>query len=219
MGVVNRDSVDWKDEQGLVMRLTHLPLRIPVRLTMIMHVSASGAVESVIVSGKRVVSVARNKQNQFAEQVMLRAKPLTDKLSAVAAPAMSRVQSGTDSALAKINDGCEVALSKLHNGRALVKVNVNNLVIKLHLVEACDWSMDRCDRIRSGTISVFMLAIQGVHKTTTLFVGPQRIEYLFNTLRLPVQPDVVHPEEAFDTIKSDADKPKFTGATAELIAG
>merc|ERR1712137_532210 len=217
--VSNRDLVDRKDEQGLVMRLTYLPLRVSVRVTMIVYVSASGAVESVILSGKQVASVARNKQNQFAEQVMLRTKPLTDRLSAVTAPAMSRAQTGTNCALAKINEGREVALSKLHDGRAFVKVNVSNLVIKLHLVEARDWSVDRCDRIRSGTTSVFMLAIQGVHKATSRCVGPQRTEYLFHTLRLPILLDAVNPEEAFDSAKSDTSKPKFTGATAELIAG
>merc|ERR1712179_140440 len=55
-----------------------------------------------------------------------------------------------------------------------------------HLVEVRDWSASRYDQIKSGTLSVFMQAVQGVHKTTSLVVGSQRSTYLLSTLRLPI---------------------------------
>jgi len=182
-------SDEQDGEQGLISRIAHLPFRAPFRVTMVMYVSASGAVDTVVLSGKHASNVAWEKQSQFAQHIMERAKPLTDKVTAVTAPALDRARSGKDAVLSRIHDGHEVALSKFNDGHEFVTVRVNNLVIRLHLVEARDWSADRYGQIKSGTVSVFMLAVQGVHKTTSLVVGAQRSAYLLSTLRLPIDAD------------------------------
>jgi len=186
------------DERGLVSRIAHLPLRVPVRVTMIMYVSATGAVDTIVLSGRQASNVVWEKQSQFAQHVLERAKPLTDKVNAVTSPALDRARSGKDAVLSRIQDGREVAVTKFNDGREFVTLRVNNLVIRLHLVEVRDWSASRYDQIKSGTLSVFMQAVQGVHKTTSLVVGSQRSTYLLSTLRLPIAEE---SEEVRETVQ------------------
>jgi len=177
---------DQDQGQGLVSRIAHLPFRVPVRVTMIMSVSASGAVDTIVLSGKQASNVVWEKQSQFAQHIMERAKPLTDKISAVTSPALDGARSGKDIVLSRLHSGREVMISRFHDGHEFVTVRVNNLVIRLHLVEARDWSVNRLDQVKSSTVSVFMSAVQGVHRTTSRVLGPQRASYWLGTLRLPV---------------------------------
>jgi len=165
---------------------------------MIMYVSASGAVDTIVLSGRQASNVVREKQSQFAQHVMERAKPLTDKVNAVTAPALDKARSGKDAVFSRIHDGREVAFTKFNDGREFVTLRVNNLVIRLHLVEARDWSASRYEQFKNGTLSVFMQAVQGVHKTTSLVVGTQRSAYLLSTLRLPVTDE---SEEVTETVQ------------------
>merc|ERR1712125_206534 len=79
-----RTKAEQEEKQAkaeLMSRVVRLPFAVPLRVTMIMYVKANGAVEAVFLSGRRFVNVAIDKQNQFAQQVMQRAKPLTDKVT------------------------------------------------------------------------------------------------------------------------------------------
>merc|ERR1712130_269839 len=188
--VKRADVQDGEQNQGqgggLVSRIARLPFRVPVRVTMIMFVSASGAVDTIVLSGKQASNVVWEKQSQFAQHIMERAKPFTDKVNAVTSPALDRARSGKDIVLSRLHSGREVMFSRFHDGHEFVTVRVNNLVIRLHLVEARDWSVNRLDQVKSSTVSVFMFAVQGVHKTTSRVLGPQRASYWLSTLRFPV---------------------------------
>jgi len=79
-----RTKAEQEEKQAkaeLMSRVVRLPFAVPLRVTMIMYVKANGAVEAVFLSGRQFVNVAMDKQNQFAQQVMQRAKPLTDKVT------------------------------------------------------------------------------------------------------------------------------------------
>lgn len=173
-------------EQGLVSRIAHLPLRVPVRVTMIMYVTASGAVDTIVLSGRQASNVVWEKQSQFAQHVLERAKPLTDKVTAVTSPALDRARSGKDVVFSRLHNGREVVISRFLDGHEFVTVRVNNLVIRLHLVEARDWSACRFDQVKTNTVSVYMFAVQGVHKATSRLLGPQRASYWLSTLQFPV---------------------------------
>merc|ERR1712137_1087625 len=120
--------------------------------------------DTIVLSGKQASNVVWEKQSQFAQHIMERAKPLTDKISAVTSPALDGARSGKDIVLSRLHGGREVMISRFHDGHEFVTVRVNNLVIRLHLVEARDWSVNRLDQVKSSTVSVFMSAVQGVHK-------------------------------------------------------
>jgi len=162
-------------------RLGRLPFAVPFRVTMIMYVKANGAVDSVLLSGRHVAGVAAQKQNQFAQQIMRRTKPLTDRVHARRAS----------------------AVQTLDTGRQMVIVRVNNVVIKLHLVEAKDWSAEKASSLKSGTKNVVMAMARGAHGTTTRVVGPERATYLFEKLRLPVEDSIQEDEVKSVTCKDD----------------
>ena len=85
-----------------------------------------------------------------------------------------------------IHDGCEVVVTKSNEGRAFVILCVNNLVIRLHLVEARNWSATLYHQFKGVTLSVFMQAVQAACKTTNLVVGTQGSAYLLSTVKLPI---------------------------------
>lgn len=176
------DDLDQDKKTDLTAyRLGRLPFAVPFRVTMIMYVKANGAVESVLLSGRHVAGVAVEKQNQFAQQIMRRTKPLTDRVHARRAS----------------------AAETLYSGRQMVTVRVNNVVVKLRLVEAKDWSAEKASSLKSGTKNVVMAIARGAHGTTTRVVGPERATYLFEKLRLPVEDLVQEDEVKSMTCKDD----------------
>lgn len=174
-----RTKTEKQEKQAkaeLLSRVARLPFAVPLRVTMIMYVKANGAVEAVFLSGRQFVNVAVDKQNQFAQQVMQRAQPLTDKVTSITTPAMQRVRAGKDSAVQTLSDG-----------RQMVVVRVNNMVIKLHLVEVKDWSCDKASNLKSGTMAVVMAMVRTARGTTTRVIGQHRTTTLFAKLHLPIE--------------------------------
>jgi hypothetical protein len=173
-----KNQAEQKDKakSELVYRVARLPFAVPLRVTMIMYVKANGAVETVLLSGRQVAGLALDKQNQFAQQVMQRAKPLTDKVVSLTNPAVKRARAGKDSAIQKLADG-----------RQMVVVKVNNVVIRLHLVEAKDWSFEKASNLKSGTLNVVMAVVRTAHGTTTRVIGQQRATTLFTKLHFPIE--------------------------------
>merc|ERR1712232_953992 len=92
--------------------------------------------------------------------------------------AMQRVRAGKDSAVQTLSDG-----------RQLVVVKVNNMVIKLHLVEVEDWSLEKASSLKSGTMSVVMAVVRTAQGTTTRVIGQHRATTLFSKLHLPIEPE------------------------------
>ena len=76
-----KDMAEQKDsdQTSLVYRVARLPFVVPLRVTMVVYVRATGAVATVVLFPWQVADVAWEKQNHFAQQVMQSAKPLTDK--------------------------------------------------------------------------------------------------------------------------------------------
>merc|ERR1712046_135106 len=79
-------------EASLVLRIARLPFRMPVRVTMVMYMKANGAVDYVLVSGREIVRISKERQAQLAEMMSHRARLAlrngTDKLTAVSKPAV-----------------------------------------------------------------------------------------------------------------------------------
>jgi len=185
------ESAQDKKRDLTAYRLGRLPFAVPFRVTMIMYVKANGAVDSVLLSGRHVAGVAVEKQNQFAQQIMRRTKPLTDRVHARRAS----------------------AVQTLDHGRQMVVVRVNNVVIKLHLVEAKDWSAEKASSLKSGTKNVVMAIVRGAHGTTTRVVGPERATYLLKKLRLPVEDSIQE-----DDVKSVTSKDDESTTSAESLS-
>merc|ERR550514_2220469 len=110
---------------------------------MIVFVSANGAVQTIQISGRHAAGVAYERQQQFAQAVLQRAKPLTD-----------RVGSMSESTLARARKGRDAASLKLHDGKEYVTVMVNGMIVRLKLAEAKTWTSDKVDRARAGTVAV-----------------------------------------------------------------
>merc|ERR1712232_391640 len=195
-------------EQGrLVARVAYLPFRAPVRITMIMFVTGSGAVQTVYVSGRSAAGVAMEKQQQFAQAVLQRAKPLTDRVGSMSATTLARARKGRDVAALKLNDS-----------REYVTVMVNGMVVRLKLVEAKNWTTEKADRARAGTVAVVVKGVQLAHQTTGRVIGKDRATFLFTSLYLPIQQQpagavkpVVHASAA------PAEAPRMTSAKAAEI--
>jgi len=167
---------DEETQSRLVARVAYLPFRAPVRITMIMFVNASGAVQTIQISGRHAAGVAYERQQQFAQAVLQRAKPLTDRVGAMSETTLARVRKGRDA-----------ASLKLHDGKEYVTVMVNGVVVRLKLAEAKDWTTDKVDRARAGTVAVVVKGVQIAHDTTGRIIGKDRATYLFTSLYLPVQ--------------------------------
>jgi len=196
------DEGDDQEEGRLVARVAYLPFRAPVRITMIMFVTGSGAVQTIYVSGRSAAGVAYDKQQQFAQAVLQRAKPLTDKVGSMSETTLARARKGRDAVALKVTDGCDY-----------VTVMVNGMVVRLKLVEAKNWTSDKVDRARAGTVAVVVKGVEIAHQTTGRVIGRERATYLFTSLYLPVEvkkhgavTPIVHASTTGDVPKSTAAK-------------
>merc|ERR1712150_285709 len=196
------DEGDDQEEGRLVARVAYLPFRAPVRITMIMFVTGSGAVQTIYVSGRSAAGVAYDKQQQFAQAVLQRAKPLTDKVGSMSETTLARARKGRDAVALKVTDGCDY-----------VTVLVNGMVVRLKLVEAKNWTSDKVDRARAGTVAVVVKGVEIAHQTTGRVIGRERATYLFTSLYLPVEvkkhgavTPIVHASTTGDVPKSTAAK-------------
>merc|ERR1712014_193228 len=115
-------------------------------------------------------------QQQFAQAVLQRAKPPTDKVGAMSETTLARARKGRDVAALKLNDG-----------REYVTVMVNGMIVRLKLVEAKSWTTEKVDRARAGTVAVVVKGVQLAHETTGRVIGKDRATYLFSSLYLPIQ--------------------------------
>jgi hypothetical protein len=157
------------DEAALAYRIARLPFAVPMRVTMIMYMKANGAVDAMCLSARQFAGLAHEKQARFAQHVMQRARPLTDRISDISTASVEKVRSGKDSAVRSVT------------------VRVNNMVVSLHLVEARQWSLEKASSLKMGGENFIVALVHGLHGTTTRIVGEQRATTLFSTLRLPLE--------------------------------
>ena len=87
---------------------------------MIVFVNASSAVQTIHVSGRSAAGVAFEKQQQFAQAVMERAKPLTD-----------RVGAAHDIVALKVNEGTECVTAMVNGMLVRFKFNVSMIVRRI----------------------------------------------------------------------------------------
>lgn len=204
-------SGDEEDDaqSPLIARVAYLPFRAPVRITMIMFVSASGAVQTVYVSARGAAGVAYEKQQQFAQAVMERAKPLTDRVGAMSEATLSRARAGRDAVALRVNTGTEY-----------VTVMVNGMLVRFKLVEAKDWTVDKLGRLRAGTVAVAVAGVQLACNTTGFVIGKSRATYVFKSLALPVE-DVPENQvsDVSDTAPGAPPKPVVKANTEPPKAG
>jgi len=168
-------------------RVARLPFAVPVRVTMMVYVKANGAVEAVVLGGRQFANVAMDKQNQFTQAVTQRVKPLTDKVLLRVKPVTDKVSSITTPATRRVRAGKDSAVQTLSDGRQMVTVRVNDVVVRLHLIEVKDWSLERATNFKDSTCSVVTAVVQTAHGTTTRMIGHQRATTLFTKLHLPVE--------------------------------
>merc|ERR1711937_738521 len=82
-------------------------------------------------------------------------------------------------------------MGKLGEGQQMFTVRVNNLVVRLHLVEMKDWSSQKATSLRSGTLNIAMTVVRTAQGTTSRVLGEQRATALFTLPHLPIEEDNV----------------------------
>jgi hypothetical protein len=165
-----------QEQRAIVTRIARLPFRAPVRMTCLVRIKANGAVESVVLTSKYVLGVAAEKQEQFVHQMMARAKPLTDRVQSVADAGAARVRARRASAGEVIEDS-----------REFMYIRVNNVLVRLRVVEAKDWTLSQGERARSNIVAMILAALQMGHSMGSRVIGQERTSFVFSKLRLPQQ--------------------------------
>jgi len=163
-----------QEQRAIVTRIAQLPFRAPVRVTCLVYIKANGAVESVVLTSKHVAGLAAEKQAQFAQQIMARAKPLTDRVQSVAEASAARIRVRRSSAAKAIEDS-----------RQVIYIRVNNVLVRLHVVEAKDWTLSQGERARSNIVALILAAVQMGHSMGSRVIGQERTSFVFSKLRLP----------------------------------
>jgi len=165
-----------QEQHAIVTRIARLPFRAPVRMTCLVRIKANGAVESVVLTSKQVLGVAAEKQAQFVQQMMARAKPLTDGVQSLADAGAARVRARRTSAAKGIEDS-----------REFIYIRVNNLLVRLRVVEAKDWTLSQGERARSNIVALILAAVQIGHSIGSRVIGQERTSFVFSKLHMPLQ--------------------------------
>jgi len=186
----NSDIDEAVEKDSLPLRIVRLPFRAPIRVSMVVYMKANGVVDAVVVSGRNVAGVACEKQSQFCESILQRTKPITDQLQSRCQSTSLRLRGHRDSA------------------RKIVSVNVEGVIVRLRLVEAKDWSIDKAASLRTGTVAVVASIVQGAHETSARIIGQHRATFIFTKLQratfvvtrvqLPLQ--LCDQEQLLDTV-------------------
>jgi hypothetical protein len=165
-----------QDQRTIVTRIASLPFRAPVRVTCLVYIKANGAVESVVLTSKQAAGIAYDKQAQFAQQMMARAKPLTDRVQSIAEAGATRARARRASAAKAITDSQE-----------FIYVRVTNVLVRLRVVEAKDWTMSQGERARESIVALILAAVQMGHSMGSRVIGQERTSFVFSKLHLPLQ--------------------------------
>lgn len=159
------ESDEVVEKHGLPLRIVRLPFRAPIRVSMVVYMKANGIVDTVVVSGRHVAGVARDRQMQFCENILQRTKPFTDKVQSGYHSTALRLQAGKDSA------------------RNVISVNVGGVIVRLRLIEAKDWSVNKADSFKKGTVSMVATVMHGAHVTSARVIGEHRATFIFTKLQ------------------------------------
>lgn len=165
-----------EQQRTIVSRIARLPYRAPVRVTCLVYIKANGAVESVVLTSRHAAGVACEKQAQFAQQIMARAKPLTDRVQTIVETSASRVRARRAS-----------TANAIDNSRECIYVRVNDVLVRLRVVDAKDWTLAQSEHVRTNFVALLLAAVKMGHAVGSRVIGQERTSFVFSKLHLPLQ--------------------------------
>lgn len=172
------DKSEDKKVQALVPRIVRLPFRMPVRISMVMYMKASGAVDCVMISGRQVIQISKEKQAQLAQLMAHRARDASDKIASVSKPAVDTLQKYKTSANKRVSAfRCSMA-----DGSEIIMVKIKVVFEQLHLIQAKDWAANKVSSVKKGTVSLVKTAAQRAQGATVRIAGEERAAAVFTRL-------------------------------------
>jgi len=173
-----QDKSEDKQKQALVPRIARLPFRMPVRISMVMYMKANGAVDYVLISGRQMIQISKDKQAQLAQIMAHRARNATDKIALVSKPAVDALQKYKTSANKRVSAfRCSMA-----DGSEIIMVKIKVVFEQLHLIQAKDWAAEKVSSVKKGTITIAKTAAQRAQGATARVAGEERAAAVFTRL-------------------------------------
>lgn len=167
-----------KKTQALVPRIVRLPFRMPVRISMVMYMKANGAVDYVMISGRQVIQLSKEKQAQLAQLMAHRAKNATDKIASVSKPAVDVLQKYKTSANKRVSAfRCSMA-----DGTEIIMVKIKVVFEQLHIIQAKDWAAEKISSVKKGTVTIAKSAAHRAQSATARIAGEERVAAVFTRL-------------------------------------
>lgn len=167
-----------KGAQALVPRIARLPFRMPVRISMVMYMKANGAVDYVMISGRQVIQISKERQAQLAQLMAHRARNASDKIASVSKPAVDALQKYKTSTNKRVSAfRCSMA-----DGTEIIMVKIKVVFEQLHLVQAKDWAAEKINGVKTGTVTIAKSAAHRAQSVTTRIAGEERVAAVFTRL-------------------------------------
>merc|ERR1711865_731341 len=167
-----------KEAQALVPRIIRLPFRMPVRVSMVMYMKANGAVEYVMISGRQVIQLSKEKQAQLAQLMAHRARNASDKIASISKPAVDALQKCKTSANKRVSAfRCSMA-----DGSEIIMVKIKVVFEQLHIIQAKDWAANKVSSVKQGTVTLVKTAAQRAQGATVRIAGEERAAAVFTRL-------------------------------------
>jgi len=172
------EESEGKKEQALVARIVRLPFRMPVRISMVMYMKANGGVDYVMISGRQMIRLSKEKQAQLAQIIAHRACNATDKIASVSKPAVDALQKYKTSANKRVSAfRCSMA-----DGSEIIMVKIKVVFEQLHLVQAKDWAAEKIGSVKKGTVTIVKSAARRAQGATARIAGEERAAAVFTRL-------------------------------------
>lgn len=172
------DKSEDKQVQALVPRIVRLPFRMPVRISMVMYMKANGAVDCVMISGRQVIQISKEKQAQLAQLMAHRARNASDKIASVSKPVGDALKKYKTSANKRVSAfRCSMA-----DGSEIIMVKIKVVFEQLHLIHAKDWAANKVSSVKRGTVSLVRTAAQCAQGATVRIAGEERAAAVFTRL-------------------------------------
>jgi len=172
------DKSEDKKVQALVPRIIRLPFRMPVRISMVMYMKANGAVDYVMISGRQVIQLSKEKQAQLAQLMAHRARNASDKIASISKPAVDALQKCKTSANKRVSAfRCSMA-----DGSEIIMVKIKVVFEHLHLIQAKDWAANKVSSVKQGTVTLVKTAAQRAQGATVRIAGEERAAAVFTRL-------------------------------------
>lgn len=172
------EKSEGKEAQALVPRIVRLPFRMPVRISMVMYMKANGAVDYVMISGRQVIQLSKEKQAQLAQLMAHRARNSCDKIASVSKPAVDALQKYKTSANKRVSAfRCSMA-----DGSEIIMVKIKVVFEQMHLIQAKDWVGEKISSVKKGTVTIAKSAAHRAQSATARIAGEERVAAVFTRL-------------------------------------